>query len=54
MAGTQLLSIEDALAECKQQEAQVFKNVKESPGHSGESDTSTFEGQIIEVNGFVA
>jgi GTP-binding protein EngB required for normal cell division len=54
VAGIQRLSIEEALAECKQQEAQVFKNVKEAQGYSGENNTSTFEGQIIEVSWYYA
>jgi len=49
VAGTQRLPIKDALAECVTQEAQVFKDVRESKDTGSDAATS-FDGQIIEVN----
>ena len=45
--GTQTLSIDEAIMECKQQEAQV---IKENYGRRDGGDASTLDGQIIEVN----
>lgn len=49
VAGIQRLSIKEARAECVQQEAQVFKDVREGRDN-GTDGAASFYGQIIEVN----